>query len=92
LLGQRRKKLVTQCPIDRLHVAAKEGCDVAYIGLAASSLIGGFVVGVAGVALQLSPSLIRWLVWWLPKIIFAGMVLFVYIVWSKRKRASNQAK
>ena len=24
--------------------------------------------------------------------IFAGMVLFAYIIWSKRKRASNQAK
>jgi hypothetical protein len=65
---------------------------LAYIGLAASSLIGGFIVGIAGAALQLSPSLIRWLVWWLPKIIFAGMVLFVCIIWSKRKRASNRAK
>jgi hypothetical protein len=65
---------------------------LAYIGLAASSLIGGFIVGIAGAALQLSPSLIRWLVWCLPKIIFAGMVLFVYIIWSKHKRASNRAK
>ena len=65
---------------------------LAYSRLAASSLIGGFIVGMAGAALELSPSLIRWLVWWLPKIIFAGMVLFGYILWSKRKRASNQAK
>jgi len=65
---------------------------LAYIGLAASSLIGGFIVGIAGAALQLSPSLIRSLVWWLPKIIFAGMLLFAYIIWSKRKRASNQEK
>jgi flagellar biosynthesis protein FliQ len=65
---------------------------LAYAGLAAASLIGGFIVGVVGAVFQLSPGVIRWLVWWLPKIIFAGMVLFVYIIWSKRKRASNQTK
>jgi flagellar biosynthesis protein FliQ len=65
---------------------------LAYAGLALASLIGGFIVGVVGAAFQLSPGVIRSLVWWLPKIIFAGMVLFVYIIWSKRKRARNQTK
>jgi flagellar biosynthesis protein FliQ len=63
---------------------------LAYAGLAVASLIGGFIVGVIGAALQLSPSLIRWLVWWLPKIIFALMLLLAYIVWSKRKPVSRE--
>jgi hypothetical protein len=62
---------------------------LAYVGLAASSLIGGFIVGMLGAALQLSPSLIRALVWWLPKIIFAGMLLLTFVVWDKRRRASK---
>jgi len=62
---------------------------LAYIGLAASSLIGGFIVGVIGAAFQLSPGVIRWLVWWLPKIIFAGMLLLTYVIWNKRRRASK---
>jgi membrane protein implicated in regulation of membrane protease activity len=62
---------------------------LAYIGLAFSSLIGGFIVGVLGAALQLSPAVVRSLVWWLPKIIFAGMLLLLFIVWDKRRRANN---
>jgi hypothetical protein len=64
---------------------------LAYAGLAVASLSGGFVVGVVGAAYQLSPGVIRWLVWWLPKIIFALMLLFAFIVWSKRKRASKES-
>ena len=62
---------------------------LAYIGLAASSLIGGFIVGILGAALQLSPAVVRSLVWWLPKIIFAGMLLLTYVIWNKRRRASK---
>jgi membrane protein implicated in regulation of membrane protease activity len=62
---------------------------LAYIGLAVSSLVGGFIVGVLGAALQLSPTVACSLVWWLPKIIFAGMLLFAYIVWRKRRRANE---
>jgi hypothetical protein len=62
---------------------------LAYIGLAASSLIGGFIVGVLGAALQLGPAVVRSLVWWLPKIIFAAMLLLTYVIWNKRRRASK---
>jgi hypothetical protein len=62
---------------------------LACIGLAASSFIGGFIVGVLGAALQLSPAVIRSLVWWLPKIVFAGMLLLTYVIWNKRRRAGK---
>jgi hypothetical protein len=62
---------------------------LAYIALAASSLIGGFMVGMLGAALQLSPPTIRSLVWWLPKIIFAAIALLAYVIWTN---AGLQAK
>jgi membrane protein implicated in regulation of membrane protease activity len=62
---------------------------LAYIALAASSLIGGFVVGMLGAALQLSPGVIRSLVWWLPKVIFAAMALLAFILWDKHQRANK---
>ena len=62
---------------------------LAYIALAASTLIGGFIVGMLGAALQLSPPTIRSLVWWLPKIIFAAIALLAYAIWDKRRRASK---
>jgi membrane protein implicated in regulation of membrane protease activity len=65
---------------------------LAYIGLAASSLIGGFIAGVLGAAFQIGPTIIRGMVWWFPKIIFAGLLCFAYVVWDRRRRAKNSTK
>jgi hypothetical protein len=41
------------------------------VGLTISSVIGGFIISS--------------LVWWLPKIIFVGILLLTFVIWSRRK-------
>ena len=62
---------------------------LAYLALAISSLVGGFIVGMAGAAFHMTQETIQMLIWLLPKLIFTGIVVLGYLIWSKRKKASN---
>jgi hypothetical protein len=59
---------------------------LAYVGMALASFLGGFIAAILGASLGLSAVVIGSLVWWFPKIIFAGTLLLLYL-WDKRRRA-----
>ncbi len=60
-----------------------------YAGLMLASLVGGFLVGFFGAMLRLNATTISSLTWALPKVIFLGILILVYMG-SKRKKRSPQ--
>jgi hypothetical protein len=60
---------------------------LAYAGFMFASLVGGFLAGVIGAIFHLRKDTIDSLAWTLPKIIFLGILVGLY-VWDKRRRAA----
>lgn len=60
-----------------------------YAGLMLASVLGGVIAGAVGVMLRLSAGTVDSLGWTLPKVIFLGTLILLYL-WSKRKKEKTQ--
>jgi hypothetical protein len=61
---------------------------LAYAGLMLASLAGGFLAGMIGAIFHLSRETIASLEWTFPKIVFLGILVWLYS-WDKRRKATR---
>jgi hypothetical protein len=61
---------------------------LACAGLIIASFVGGALAGVLGVMLQLNAKTVDSLGWTCPKVIFLGILIFLYLR-SKRKKENT---
>jgi hypothetical protein len=62
-----------------------------YAGLMVASIVGGFLAGSLGTILRLNATTIGSLTWTLPKVLFLGTLILIYIG-SKRKRRAVRSR
>ncbi len=61
---------------------------LAYVGLMLASFVGGALAGMLGVLFRLNASTVGALEWTLPKVIFLGTLILLYL-WLKRKNGTK---
>jgi hypothetical protein len=63
-----------------------------YAGFMLASFVGGFLAGVLGAVFHLSAEPVASLTWTLPKAIFLGMLISIYIWWKRRKSDADDSR